>query len=57
MTDSFEQAMCQFLDFKKEGVSFKEFNDLQNSEFDSNFVEIELHENLIGKTESHGAST
>jgi hypothetical protein len=56
MTDSFEQAMCQFLDFKKEGIAFKEFNDLQNSDFNSNFVKIELHENLIRETESHGTS-
>ena len=44
MNDSFEQALCDLLDFKKEGKSFKEFNDLQNSDFNSNF---ELHENIV----------
>jgi hypothetical protein len=44
MNDSFEQALCDLLDFKKEGKSFKEFNELQNSDFNSNF---ELHENIV----------
>lgn len=55
MNDEFEKHMCDFLQFKKETQELKDYNDLQNSEFSSNFEKIELHENVVRKTESHGA--
>lgn len=54
MKDKFEQHMCDFLNFKKEGQEFQDYNNLQNSEFSSNFEEVELYENVVEQRESHG---